>query len=156
MARKPSSTTTSPTVDALVQLSFAVQLVLTRVAAENDLSVTQLRLLGILRDRTPTMAAIADYLELDRSSVSGLIDRAERRGLVLRRPSEQDARVTFVALTGSGLAIGVRCASAVSAVLDALLSSTSGADRASIVNLAASIADRHESERRVLKLSTPS
>jgi DNA-binding MarR family transcriptional regulator len=53
---------------------------LTRIAAEHDLSVTQLGMLGILRDRTPTMAQIADYLELDRSSVSGLVDRAERRG----------------------------------------------------------------------------
>ncbi|MCU1513325.1 MAG: transcriptional regulator, MarR family, partial [Microbacteriaceae bacterium] len=74
-----SGTETSATIDAVVQVSFAVQLALTRIAAEHDLSVTQLRMLGILRDRTPSMAAIADFLELDRSSVSGLIDRAERR-----------------------------------------------------------------------------
>jgi DNA-binding MarR family transcriptional regulator len=141
MAREPRSVTTSPTVDALVQVSFAVQLVLSRIAAHNDLSVTQLRLLGILRDRIPTMAAIADYLELDRSSVSGLIDRAERRGLVSRRTSEQDARVTLVTLTAGGLDVGARVAMAVSDSLDALLAASSAADRASIEKLAASLAD---------------
>jgi DNA-binding MarR family transcriptional regulator len=139
MVREPAHATTSPAVDALVQLSFAVQLVLTRAAADHDLSVTQLRLLGILRDRTPTMAEIADYLELDRSSVSGLVDRAERRGLVSRRASDQDARVTFVELTEGGLTVGARVATAVSESLDALLAASTAADRTSIENLAASL-----------------
>jgi DNA-binding MarR family transcriptional regulator len=138
MPSAPVSTTTSPPVDALVQLSFAVQLVLTRVAADHDLSVTQLRLLGILRDRIPTMAAIADFLELDRSSVSGLIDRAERRGLVARRPSEKDARVTLVEATPDGYAIGARIGRAVSEAVEGRLGSSSTADVAALVRLAES------------------
>jgi DNA-binding MarR family transcriptional regulator len=139
MARQPESVRTSTTVDALVQLSFAVQLALTRVAAEYDLSVTQLRLLGILRDRTPTMAAIADFLELDRSSVSGLIDRAERRGLVARRTSEKDARVTLVEATPAGFETGAKIARSVSESLDELLKSSTTADRAGVERLAASL-----------------
>jgi DNA-binding MarR family transcriptional regulator len=131
---------TSRTVDALVQLSFAVQLTLTRAAAMNDLSVTQLRLLGILRDRTPTMAAIANFLELDRSSVSGLIDRAERRGLVARRTSKTDARVTLVEATAEGLRVGARIALSVSEALDEVLRSTTAEDRACIERLSASLA----------------
>ena len=68
--------------DSLVQVSFTVIAVLSRVAAEHDLSLTQLRVLGILRDREPTMAELATYLGLERSTVSGLIDRAVQRGLV--------------------------------------------------------------------------
>lgn len=130
---------TSPTVDALVQVSFAVQLALTRVAAAHDLSVTQLRLLGILRDRTPSMAAIADHLELDRSSVSGLIDRAERRGLVARIPSDRDARVTLVEITPAGRQAGERIAAAVTAALDRMLSAAPAADLAGMVRLAESL-----------------
>jgi DNA-binding MarR family transcriptional regulator len=118
---------TSRTVDALVQLSFAVQLTLTRAAAMNDLSVTQLRLLGILR-------------ELDRSSVSGLIDRAERRGLVARRTSKTDARVTLVEATAEGLRVGARIALSVSEALDEVLRSTTAEDRACIERLSASLA----------------
>ena len=73
--------------DALVQMSFGLMAVLTEVAAEHDLSLTQLRVLGILRDREPTMAELATFTGLERSTVSGLIDRAAQRGLVVRPPT---------------------------------------------------------------------
>jgi MarR family transcriptional regulator, lower aerobic nicotinate degradation pathway regulator len=147
MDRESTNAATSSTVDALVQLSFTVQLVLTRAAADHDLSVTQLRLLGILRDRTPTMAEIADYLELDRSSVSGLVDRAEGRGLVSRRTAGHDARVTLVELTPHGLTLGSRIAEAVSGELEGLLAAGSAGDRASIEKLAATFAETRASGR---------
>ena len=136
-------TETAPVVDALVQVSFAVLDILNRAAAEHDLSVTQLRLLGILRDRTPTMAELAGYLRLDRSSVSGLIDRAERRGLVTRRTSADDARVSMVELTSAGLSLGRGLAGSVDARIGELLADSSPADRERLVDAAAVIL-RHE------------
>jgi MarR family transcriptional regulator, lower aerobic nicotinate degradation pathway regulator len=85
--------------DSLVQVSFAVTAVLSRVAAEQGLSLTQLRVLGILRDRKPTMAELADYLGLERSTVSGLIDRAVQRGLVEKSTDPADGRSVRVSLT---------------------------------------------------------
>jgi MarR family transcriptional regulator, lower aerobic nicotinate degradation pathway regulator len=85
--------------DSLVRVSFAVTAVLSRVAAEQDLSLTQLRVLGILRDRKPTMAELADYLGLERSTVSGLIDRAVQRGLVHKTTDPADGRSVRVSLT---------------------------------------------------------
>jgi MarR family transcriptional regulator, lower aerobic nicotinate degradation pathway regulator len=85
--------------DGLVQVSFAVIAVLSRVAAEQDLSLTQLRVLGILRDRQPTMAELATYLGLERSTVSGLIDRAVQRGLVRKATDSADGRSVRVSLT---------------------------------------------------------
>ena len=75
-------------MDSLVQTSFTVVALLSRVAAEHDLSLTQLRVLAILRDRTPTMTELATHLGLERSSVSGLVDRGVRRGIV-RRDTQQ-------------------------------------------------------------------
>ena len=75
-------------MDSLVQASFAVMAQLSRAAAAHDLSLTQLRALAILRDRNLKMAELATYLGLDRSSVSGLIDRAAKRGLVRRDASQ--------------------------------------------------------------------
>lgn len=89
-------------VDALVQTSYAVTAALTAVAAGHDVSVTLLRVLAILRDRTPTMSDLADHLDLDRSSITGLIARAERRGLVHRSADGQDGRSIRVRLTPSG------------------------------------------------------
>jgi MarR family transcriptional regulator, lower aerobic nicotinate degradation pathway regulator len=87
--------------DALAQMSFTLMAVLTGVAAEHDLSLTQLRVLGILRDREPTMAELANFTGLERSTISGLIDRAAQRGLVARIADPHDGRSVRVTLTES-------------------------------------------------------
>jgi DNA-binding MarR family transcriptional regulator len=95
-------------VDALAQVAFAMMAALNKLSAENDLSLTQLRVLGILRDRRPRMAALADYLGLEKSTMSGLVDRAEKRGLVARAPSAEDGRAVEVFLTRAGVQLGER------------------------------------------------
>src|SRR5580693_8395450 len=92
-------------VDGLAQLSFAIMGLLERRAAEHDLSIAATRLLGVLRDREPTMNELARLLDLDKSSVTGLVDRAERRGLVIRVPSTTDRRAVLVSLTDDGRAL---------------------------------------------------
>jgi DNA-binding MarR family transcriptional regulator len=94
--------------DSLVQVSFAVIAVLSRVAAEQDVSLTQLRVLGILRDRQPTMAELASYLGLERSTVSGLVDRAVQRGLVQKNADRADARSVRVSLTAQARRLEIR------------------------------------------------
>lgn len=89
-------------VDGLAQLSFLIQNALALRAAEHGLSLIQIRLLGVLRDREPSMKALATLLELDKSSITGLIKRAERRGLVERVPSRADRRAVLVRLTDEG------------------------------------------------------
>ncbi len=148
MAAKPDSAQTSELVDSLVQLGFAIHDALVRVSAAHNLSVTQLRLLGILRDRTPPMTAIAEHLGLDRSSVTGLVDRAERRGLVARTTSTQDARVTIVSATPTGLAVGRQLAAMVTAEIEALVGHVPRTGRECIVRVAVSVLDA-QAERRL-------
>jgi MarR family transcriptional regulator, lower aerobic nicotinate degradation pathway regulator len=89
-------------VDALAQLTFAVQGALARIAAAHNLSIVQIRLLGILRDRRPTINELAALLQLDKSSVTGLVDRAQERGLVRRTASAVDRRSVRVTITAAG------------------------------------------------------
>jgi MarR family transcriptional regulator, lower aerobic nicotinate degradation pathway regulator len=89
-------------VDGLAQLSFVILGMLERRAAEQDLSLAQTRLLGVLRDRKPTRNELARLLGLDKSSITGLVDRAERRGLVVRVASVEDRRAVLVSLTDDG------------------------------------------------------
>jgi MarR family transcriptional regulator, lower aerobic nicotinate degradation pathway regulator len=89
-------------VDSLVQTSFLIQNAVRRVAARHDLSVVQIRLLGILRDREPGTLLLSRLLELDKSSVTGLVDRAEKRGLVERVPDPDDGRAVRIKLTRAG------------------------------------------------------
>ena len=88
--------------DALVAAAFVTMAALNKIGAENDLSLTLIRVLGILWDRRPRMTELADYLGLEKQTMSGLIARAEQRGLVARAPNEEDRRATDVFLTSDG------------------------------------------------------
>ncbi len=90
-------------LDALAKTSFATMAILHRVAAENDLSLTQLRVAGILRDRRLRMAELAGYLGLEKSTMTGLVERAEARGIMARASGQDDGRVIDVFLTSEGL-----------------------------------------------------
>jgi DNA-binding MarR family transcriptional regulator len=133
--------------DAVVQLSFAVTEVLAEIAAEAGLSMAQVRLLGILRDREPGMLELARHLSLEKSSVTGLVDRAERRGLVTRTRSAQDARATHVGLTPQGRDLVARFADAVAGRIAELLAPLSDRERAQLSRLASRVVGRTVSSR---------
>ncbi|WP_328609197.1 MarR family transcriptional regulator [Amycolatopsis sp. NBC_00345] len=92
-------------IDGLIQLSFIVQAILGRLAGEQGLSVTQLRMLAVLDDREIGMRQLAGILELEKSSVTGLVDRAERRGLVQRIAVPANRRAVHVTVTDAGRAV---------------------------------------------------
>jgi len=116
-------------IDGLFQLAFLLQAKLTRIAAEHDLSVVQVRLLGILRDREPGMLQLARRLELEKSSLSGLVDRAAQRGLVERIPSPSDRRAATIRITAQGRKLVRVIEEAVTAEVDVLVQELSEADR---------------------------
>lgn len=116
-------------VDALAQLSFAVQGTLGRIAAAHDLSVVQARLLGILRDRRPTIKELAGFLGLDKSSVTGLVNRAEERGLVRRIASPHDGRSVQVILAPTGRKLIERAAADFAAEIALLVADMSSEER---------------------------
>lgn len=120
------------TTDALAQLSFLVHGTLARVAATHDLSLIQIRLLGILRDRRPGMLELARHLELDKSSMTGLVGRAEKRGLVERLPSPHDGRGILVALTPLGRQLAQRCTDEMDEHVAALTAPLTPAERSAI------------------------
>jgi DNA-binding MarR family transcriptional regulator len=132
-------------LDAVVQLSFAIHDVLARAAARHDVSVTQVRLFGILRDREPTMSDLREHLNLEKSSISGLIDRAERRGLVVRTTGHRDGRAVHVQLTKGGTELAHRFAAEVYAELETLLTPLPEQAQRQLARLATTILASHPS-----------
>lgn len=127
------------TVDALVQLSFLTQRVLTAVGGEHDLSVIQIRLLGILRDRRAGMLELGRHLGLDKSSMTGLVARAEKRELVRRSPSPHDGRAVLVSLTPLGAELTARCADEIGRRVTELTAPLTADERAALTRLAGTV-----------------
>jgi DNA-binding MarR family transcriptional regulator len=130
-------------VDGLAQLSFLTLGLLERRTGEHRVSVIQTRLLGVLRDRTPTMNELATLLGLDKSSATGLVDRAERRGLVRRVPSSADGRVVLVELTDAGRALVAEVSGGFAADVATLLERLSPSDRSSLQRLVSRLLVAH-------------
>lgn len=130
------------TVDALVQLSFLIHRIVSAAGAEHDLSVIQIRLLGILRDRQAGMVELGRHLGLDKSSMTGLVGRAEKRGLVERTPSPYDGRAVLVTLTPDGRRLAGRCADEIGRRVNALTDELPADGRARLTQLAASLLAR--------------
>ena len=141
---------TANLTDALVELSFLVGATLARLASEYGVSLTQVRLLGILRDREPGIVELADVLNLDKSSVSGLVDRAQRRGLVERASANSaDGRAIRVLLTQRGRSMASRFAEQVSEELAQLVKDLSPAQRERFAAQAARIVASSGMSRRL-------
>jgi len=145
---RPIEPALSP-VDGLAQLSFTVLGMLERRAAKHDLSLSQTRLLGVLRDRRPTMQELARLLGLDKSSVTGLVDRAERRGLVTRVASTADRRAVEVHLTDAGRSLATAGATDFAADVTALLELLAPADRRALSELINRLLLAHAAEHGV-------
>lgn len=133
----------------MAQLSFVVHGLLEHRAAERSLSIIQTRLLGVLRDRRPTMNELAKLLGLDKSSVTGLVDRAERRGLVARIPSTTDRRAVLVSLTTDGRSLASRVASQFEADVTMLLAPLAPPDRDALSGLISRVLVAHAGARGV-------
>jgi DNA-binding MarR family transcriptional regulator len=133
-------------VDALVQCSFVTVAALTRIGTEYDLSLTQLRVLGILRDRRLRMSQLAEYLGLDRSTLSGLVDRAEKRDLIRRTPSADDRRAIDVALTATGVRLAERVQAQVAQALAPVTGMLTDSERTRVTGLLRRMLDHSRPE----------
>jgi len=90
-------------VAGLVRASFLVNAVYAESARAYGLTVQQGQVLCVLMGRPYGMGDLGATLGLEKSSLTGLVDRAVRRGLVRREPDPDDRRAVQVVLTGEGL-----------------------------------------------------
>lgn len=90
---------------ALVRLSHLVQRAFIDVGRSYDLTPQQAQLLCLLAqgETGVGMTDLGKMLNLEKSSVTGLVDRVQRRGLVERVADSCDRRALKITLTGEGL-----------------------------------------------------
>jgi DNA-binding MarR family transcriptional regulator len=105
---------------ALVRLSHLVQHTFTDVSRDHDLTPQQAQLLCLLIDGPVGMSELGRALRLEKSSLTGLVDRVQRRGLVARVPDENDRRACRIALSPEGARLGREVHENVTAALENL------------------------------------
>jgi DNA-binding MarR family transcriptional regulator len=114
---------------ALVQLSHLVQHVYAEASRSHDLTPQQAQLLCLLLDGPVGMTELSRVLHLEKSSLTGLVDRVERRGLVARVRDSRDRRACQITLTAQGRQLAYDCHHAVTARLDTLTAGLPARDR---------------------------
>ena len=98
----------SPAVRAWVRLLEVHKLALAEVRGElvGEVSLPRFDLLANLeREDGQTLASLARRMLVTAGNLTGLVDRAERDGLVRRAPDARDRRATRVKLTARGRAL---------------------------------------------------
>ncbi|MFI7450960.1 MarR family winged helix-turn-helix transcriptional regulator [Nonomuraea sp. NPDC049714] len=90
------------TVSALVRSAFLVNAVYVNSAREYGITQQQGQLLCVLMAQPYGMGELGAILGLAKSSLTGLVDRSERNGLVRREADLEDSRAVRVALTRRG------------------------------------------------------
>ncbi|HEX4211853.1 MAG TPA: MarR family transcriptional regulator [Candidatus Dormibacteraeota bacterium] len=122
------------TADALVQLAHLVQRVFAEVSRDHGLTPQQAQMLCRLHPGPVRMAELSRALHLEKSSLTGLVDRVEARGLVSRRRDAGDRRACQVELTADGALAAGACHMEVSARLEALVDELPTGRRATLLS----------------------
>jgi DNA-binding MarR family transcriptional regulator len=141
-AEQPTGADDSHADDAtsgLFQLACLVQGTYARVSERHDLTPVQARLLCILADGPRGMAELARCFDVEKAALTGLIDRAERRGLVKRSPVPGDRRALHVTPTDTGRRAAAAFHAEVNAELSRLLAPLAPQDRQHFRNTMAEI-----------------
>lgn len=87
------------------QIVRSVNLESKRLEKEYGISIPQLLCLNFLRERENFQAShkeIKDFLQLNASTVTGIISRLEKKSLIARLPRQKDKRVGMISITAQG------------------------------------------------------
>jgi DNA-binding MarR family transcriptional regulator len=115
--------------DGLIQLCRLVQSIYARISERHDLTPVQAKLICVLAFGPRGMAELAQGFGVEKATLTGLVDRAEQRGLVRRSPVPGDRRALHVTLTDTGRRAATAFHADATEELNHLLSALPATDR---------------------------
>jgi DNA-binding MarR family transcriptional regulator len=122
-------------VAGLVRSTFLVNAVYSDSAREFGITQQQGQLLCVLMVQPYGMRELGTTLGLAKSSLTGLVDRTERNGLVERRPDPRDSRAVTVALTRHGAKVADEFYAATCRRVETLTTGLAAAERDALAAL---------------------
>ena len=109
--------------EALVVLFREIDGLFSAVSREAGLTPQQAQLLCFTQHLRPSFTELATLLHCDKTNVTGLVDRLQRRDLLTRQPDPHDRRMTRVHLTAEGDGLTTRFQQAINTAVSARFSS---------------------------------
>ena len=134
-------------VEAIIYLQTESRRLAREQAAHHDLTPTQLtvvKLLDTIGDLS--LSALSDRIRANNSTVTGIIDRMERDGLVERMRDLKDRRVWLIRLTDRGRKAARQISGTPWETLKRALTALSGADQARLLEIMGKLADAIQKE----------
>ena len=113
----------------LLQLTTVVQGLYARISERHELTPVQAKLLCVLLGGPKGMAELAQCFGVEKAALTGLMDRAEKRGLAERSAVPGDRRALQVTLTDAGRRAATAFHTEVGEALNKLIDGLSPADR---------------------------
>lgn len=128
----------------LVRSTFLVNAVYADAARDHGLTPAQGQLLCVLMPQPYGMSELVAMLGLAKSSLTGLVDRTERNGLVHRETDPDDTRAVRVSLTSEGARLAEAFYSDTCQRVDALAAGLGSAERDALADLLGSVVTDNE------------
>lgn len=89
-------------IEGLIRSAVLIQDTCATASSEHGLTPQQAQLMCVVGDQPASMVRLGELLRVGRSSMTGLVHRAEQAGLVRRAPDPEDGRSTLIMLTEQG------------------------------------------------------
>ncbi|MCB9593599.1 MAG: MarR family transcriptional regulator [Sandaracinaceae bacterium] len=130
-------------LEAIVYLYTESRRVTKELARQHGLTGPQVTALKILEGfGTLSLSELGARMSAKSSTVTGLVDRMERDGLVRRRRSREDRRVIRLEPTSAGQAVAAAIPVTAMEIFGEALRSLSGEDRAELTRILGKLAER--------------
>ncbi|MEV8374373.1 MarR family transcriptional regulator [Kribbella sp. NPDC056861] len=129
-----ATTTDTELVGSLVRLMHVLQDLYAETSRPLGLTPQQAHLLCVLLAGPQGMTDLSHILSIERSSLTSMVDRLERRALVARNPYPGDRRACQIALTPAGHALADEAHTAFTDRVDALTADLSPTARKALVS----------------------
>jgi DNA-binding MarR family transcriptional regulator len=122
-------------VETLIGVFMEIDGLFSTASRRLRLTPQQAQLLCFAQHLRPSFGELATLLHCDKTNITGLVDRLQRRGLLTRQPDPGDRRITRVHLTPEGEAVTGQFQQAINTTLTTRFSSWPPAQRDSLVHL---------------------
>jgi DNA-binding MarR family transcriptional regulator len=133
-------------LESLVYLYTESRRITKELARRADLTGPQLTVLKLLEGvGDMSLSELSDRIRAQNSTVTGIIDRMEREGLVVRMRSTEDRRVVHIRLTDKGAKIADEIAVEPMEIFRSALESLTAGEMRELIKLLTKIARRVQS-----------